>query len=94
MGSKRILRHQLVGNLKREIRFDTALNINLREFRTFELGLRFKLPTFSNQVGVLCIDCELIDTYSPAAIDIALATSPAMPATSTSELPQKPMQRR
>ncbi len=28
--------------------------------------------------------CELTDTYSPAAIDIAPATSPAMPATSTS----------
>ena len=29
-------------------------------------------------------DCELTDTYSPAAIDIAPATSPATPATRTS----------
>ena len=29
-------------------------------------------------------DCELTETYSPAAIDMAPATSPAMPAMSTS----------
>jgi hypothetical protein len=29
-------------------------------------------------------DCELTDTYSPAAIDMAPATSPAIPATKTS----------
>ncbi len=28
-------------------------------------------------------DCELTDTYSPAAIDIAPATRPEMPATTT-----------
>ena len=36
-------------------------------------------------LGASCVsDCELTDTYSPAAIDMAPATSPATPAIKTS----------
>jgi hypothetical protein len=39
-------------------------------------------------------DCELTDTYSPAAIDIDPATSPAIPTTRISEVPVPRQQRR
>ena len=51
-----------------------------------KLNPKAVVPTLVHDGHVPCSasDCELTDTYTPAAIDIAPATSPATPAIKTS----------
>ena len=75
---KGILGHELLGHFLCELRVDTALNVDVGKLLPLE---RHVLP--SRVPGGLALsvsDWELTDTYSPAAIDIAPATSPATPA--------------
>jgi hypothetical protein len=58
---------QLGRDLPGQILGETALDIDLRQFLELRFGLR--------------LACELTDTYSPAAMDMAPATRPATPAT-------------
>jgi hypothetical protein len=39
MGAERVLRHQLSGDLSREVRFDAALDVDQGEFLVLEGGL-------------------------------------------------------
>ena len=84
MGGKRIFRHELLGDLPRKVAIDTALDVNLRKFIEFKFGISLNSLRSRARSACSLSDCELTDTYSPAAIDMAPATSPATPAIKTS----------
>ena len=83
MRRQSVVRGQLLGDLSGERRVKPSADVNALQLRQFELGTAGQFPLLSREVGVLAIACELTETYSPAAIDIAPATNPATPATST-----------
>ncbi len=97
VGAKRILGHQLVGDLARQRRRRRPRgDVDLRQLLPFEFRLDLAVPCVSRARSACSVsDCELTETYSPAAIDMAPATSPAMPATRTSDCaPPRPPRRR
>ena len=65
-------------------RFDATLDVDFGKL--IELSLGAFLNSLRSRARSACSvsDCELTDTYSPAAIDMAPATSPATPAIKTS----------
>src|SRR5688572_33431791 len=87
MGTQRIVRHQLLRNLRGEIRRQPPCDVESRQFPSLERGLCGQLVSLPRHVGRSVSDCELTDTYSPADIDIAPATNPATPASSISLRP-------
>ena len=75
-----IFRHQLLGNLPRQRLIDAALDVDFGEFLDVQTR-RSRFNSLRSRARSACSvsDCELTDTYSPAAIDMAPATSPATP---------------
>jgi hypothetical protein len=53
MGSERIVRHELVGDLERERGIETSLDVDPRQFRTFELDVRRQFLSLERQVRFL-----------------------------------------
>ena len=83
MSTKRITGHQLLGNRLCQRAFQTALDIDVGQLPGFSGGILTQLLTFTRDIRLLGIGLKLTDTYSPDAMDIAPATSPATPAIST-----------
>jgi hypothetical protein len=85
MGAESVFLHELPGNLSGEIKGDPALDIDFGKLFEFTLGIAAQFTPLSCEISAFSVsDCELTDTYSPAAIDMAPATSPATPAIRTS----------
>lgn len=84
MNAERVFRHQLLCDLPRKHRINAALDIDFGNL--MKLGLRISGQSLVSRARSACSvsDCELTDTYSPAAIDMAPATIPAIPAINTS----------
>ena len=84
VGGKGIFRHELLGDLPRKVPIDATLDVDIGKL--IELKSRISLNSLRSRARSACSvsDCELTDTYSPAAIDMAPATSPATPASKTS----------
>ena len=80
MGAERVLRHQLHGHLPGKLRRQPAFDIDAGQFVEFGLESSRSSPVSRAMSAFSVSDCELTETYSPAAIDMAPATSPAMPA--------------
>src|SRR6185436_3608364 len=62
----------------------TAPYVNFGKLLLFEFHILPQLLALAREIRFSVSDCELTDTYSPAAIDMAPATSPATPAIKTS----------
>jgi hypothetical protein len=75
----------LPGNLPRKGLIDAALDIDIGKLIELKCGV-LSLNSLRPRARSACSesDCELTDTYSLAAIDIAPATIPATPAIKTS----------
>ena len=86
MRAQRILGHQLNGDLARQARRDAALDVDLRQLLALARVSVLSSSRSRASSAFSVSDCELTETYSPAAIDMAPATSPAMPAISTSRV--------
>ena len=73
MGSQGIFRHQLLGNLPRNGLIDAALNVDFGEFIELKFRILAQLLTLRSRAKSArsVSDCELTDTHSPAAIDMA-----------------------
>ena len=78
-----VVRRQLLRDLHRELAIEAALVIDARELLELGLRRRGELCRLFRDVGGSASCCELTETNSPTAIDIAPAVSPATPATST-----------
>ena len=78
---QRVVRHQLVGDLRRQLRGPGRARRRWRHSRLLGTGGGGELLALAGQIRRSVSACELTDTYSPAAIDMAPATSPATPAT-------------
>ena len=59
---------------------DTSLDVDIGKLIELKSRVLVQLLAFACEISLFGADGELTDTYSPAAIDIALATSPATPA--------------
>ena len=83
MGVQRVMSHQLLSDLFRERRIKAASDVDGHQFSVlaFVVCSEFRALKLNSACSVSA--CEWIDTYSPAAIDIAPATRPATPATNT-----------
>ena len=55
MSAKRVSRHQLVGNLARKVRLDTALRVKTGQFLPFEFRLPGKLSPFAREIGLFSV---------------------------------------
>ena len=53
MGAERVLRHQLIGDLSREARFDAALDVDQGELLVLEGGLARELRSLARKIGLL-----------------------------------------
>src|SRR5215469_9389416 len=83
MSRQGILRHQLLGNLPRKSWFETSLDVDLGSSSFSDSTLSLSSLRSRARSARSVSDCELTDTYSPVAIDMAPATKPATPATRT-----------
>jgi hypothetical protein len=83
MCAKCIFRHELLGNLSGKAGLDSPRDIDFGKLPLLELRVIREFAPFPREIGISVSDCELTETYSPAAMDIAPATSPAMPASNT-----------
>ena len=85
VGAQGVFRYQLPGNLPRKVAIDTTLDVDFGKFFELERGIFAQLLALAGKYKFARseLDCELTDTYSPAAIDMAPATSPATPAIKT-----------
>src|ERR1019366_10586452 len=84
VGGQGIFRHQLLCNLLRKVLIDTTLDVDFSKLIKLKLSILAHSLRSRPRSACSVSDCELTDTYSPAAIDMAPATSPATPATKTS----------
>jgi hypothetical protein len=82
MCAQGVFRHQLLGNLPRKVLIDPTLDVDFGELMALEYSILAQLLALARKIRRS--DCELTDTYSPAAIDMAPATNPATPAIKTS----------
>ena len=71
---------QLGGHLLRQPAREATLQVDRGQLLLLALGVTAELSLLDRQVGPLASACELTETYSPAAIEAAPATSPAVPA--------------
>ncbi len=62
---------------------ESALLVDTGKLLNFIVAAFGELLCLAREVGLLVSVCELTDTYSPAAIDMAPATRPANPAITT-----------
>ena len=83
VGGKRILGHEWLGHLLAR-GLNPALDIDVRQFGFLRLRSVWNSCRSRARSARSVSACELTDTYSPAAIDMEPATSPAMPVISTS----------
>ena len=75
------MRHELLGDEAGEAGFDAAVLVDLRELVQLGAAVLLAAPRLRRARSASSASrCELTEMYSPAAIDIAPATSPAMPA--------------
>ena len=76
-----IMRAELLRHFHREFLVEAPIHIN--HCKLLQLSLRLPVSSrFSSSMSACSVSsCELTETYSPTAIDIAPATSPATPAT-------------
>ena len=79
VGAERVLRHQLRGDWRASSGSRPRLPRRCRQLVELALGVARAPPSRARSARSVS-DCELTETYSPAAIDMAPATSPAMPA--------------
>jgi hypothetical protein len=76
MGVERVLGHELMSDLLGELRLDATIFVDVSEF-AFLFGGLVAEARRSRASAASQSACELTDTYSPAAIDIAPAAHPA-----------------
>ena len=93
-GQPSIFRHELLGDLPRKGPIDTALHVDLGKPSNSNAALSRSSLRSRARSACSVSDCELTDTYSPAAIDMAPATSPATPAIKTASALRPPRRRR
>ena len=87
VSGQRVARAELLRDAKRQLAIESAIDINLLELaklRLWRLGELFRSRARS---AFSVSACELTETYSPAAMDIAPATKPASPASKTAFRP-------
>ena len=82
MGTERIVFHQLLSDLPRQRRGQTAFDIDCLQLSQFALAIVTQLLPFARDIRLLGIGLRA-DRDIFAAIDIAPATSPATPAIRT-----------
>ena len=80
MGGERVLGHELIGHLPRELRLHVPILIDMGELLPLLCRRLGERALFARKVRASELACELTDTYSPAAIDIAPAAQPAIAA--------------
>jgi hypothetical protein len=84
MRAQCILRHELLRHLASEIERDAPGDIDLSEFPFSYSGSPMSSLVSRARSACSVSDCELTETYSPAAMDMAPETRPATPAIRTS----------
>ena len=71
VGGKGIFRHELPGDLPRKVPIDATLDVDIGKLIELEFGVPLNSWRSRARSARSVSDCELTDTYSPAAIDIA-----------------------
>ena len=79
-----VLGGHLLRDLPGQSGCDASGDVDLRQFVELRLRLFGQFAPFLARSASSVSDCELTETYSPAAIDMAPATRPAAPATRAS----------
>jgi hypothetical protein len=75
--------HQLRGDLFGKRRLKPASDIDGRQLLVLSPVVCFEFRALHLEFAFSVSACEWTDTYSPAAIDMAPAARPAIPATNT-----------
>jgi hypothetical protein len=86
MSAQSVFRYQLISHLMREIGRTAAINVDFEGCSHSNSGWVVNSARSPRELARSEWDGELTETYSPAAVDMAPAMSPARPATSDSEV--------